>query len=249
MLIFGHGTEEADNRINSRESFLRVQELDVDGVELDIRLSRDGELLVIHDPKFLDGRSVAETASQDRPADIILLSEALDLCRGLLVNIEVKNYPSDPAFDETERIADRVVELLAERANTMVSKGPDTSPDAQSATVRDRVLVSCFGVGSLDRIRERGPDLDTAHLVLRRRPAEEVLATCVDHGHRVIHPYVSMVDETFMKAARDHDLKVNVWTNFDETDQTIETLFALEIDGVITGFPKRALRLRGASQN
>ena len=61
----------------------------------------------------------------------------------------------------------------------------------------------------------------------------------------MIHPFVSMVDETFMKVARDADLRVNVWTHFDETDETIETLLAFEVDGVITGFPERALRYRG----
>jgi glycerophosphoryl diester phosphodiesterase len=154
------------------------------------------------------------------------------------VNIEIKNYPSDPAFDETERIADRIVELLTKRADA------NHSQDVTSKTVPDRVLLSCFGIGSLDRIRDRRPDFDTAHLVLSRRPAEQVLATCIEHGHRVIYPYVSIVDEAFMKVARDHDLRVNVWTNFDETDETIETLLAVEVDGVITGFPKRALRLR-----
>ncbi len=226
MLVFGHGTTEPGNRINSRESFVRVRELGVDGVELDVRLSRDSELLVIHDHAFEDGRAVAETSSLDRPEDIIDLALALDLCRGLVVNIEIKNYPGDPAFDPDERISTSVVDLLESRDKA------------------DRVLISCFGVGSLDHIRNRRPDLATAHLVLSRRPAEEVLRTCLDHGHRVIHPYVSMVDEAFMKVARSHDLTVNVWTGFDETDQALEALIGLEVDGVITGYPERALRCR-----
>ncbi len=52
MLIFGHGTEEHGNRINSRESFVALAKLGIDGVELDVRSSRDGELLVIHDHVF-----------------------------------------------------------------------------------------------------------------------------------------------------------------------------------------------------
>ena len=226
MLVFGHGTTEPGNQINSRDSFVSVQKLGVDGVELDVRLSRDGELLVIHDHAFEDGRIVTETSSLDRPEDILDLALALDLCRGLIVNIEIKNYPSDPAYDRSERISTRVLDLLDSRTNT------------------DQVLISCFGVDSLDHIRARRPDLETGHLVLSRRPAEEVVRTCVDHGHRVIHPYVSMVDEAFMKVARDHDLTVNVWTGFDETDESLETLIALEVDGVITGYPERALRCR-----
>jgi len=230
MLIYGHGTAEPGNQINSRESFVSVRELGFDGVELDVRLSRDGELLVIHDHFFEDGRTVAETSSRDRPEDIIDLTTALDLCAGLIVNIEIKNYPSDPAYDPSELISDRVLELLDSRTNS------------------DRVLISCFGVGSLDHIQSRRPDLDTAHLVLSRRPAEDVVRTCVDHGHRVIHPYVSMIDEAFMKVARAHDLRVNVWTGFDETDESLQALIALEVDGVITGYPERALRCRADAE-
>lgn len=226
MLIYGHGTSEPGNRINSRESFVAVREVGVDGVELDVRLSRDGALLVIHDHCFEDGRAVSETMNLDRPEDIIDLAEALDLCTGLIVNIEIKNYPSDPSYDPSEQISDQVLQLLDSRGNS------------------DRVLISCFGIDSLDRIKTRRPDLETAHLVLSRRPAKEVMKTCVDHGHRVIHPYVSMVDEAFMMLARDHGLAVNVWTGVDEPDECLDNLIALEVDGVITGYPERALRCR-----
>ena len=230
MLVYGHGTNEAGNQINSRESFLRVRELAVDGVELDVRLSKDDALLVLHDHAFEDGRLVAETESRERPADIIDLACALDLCAGLIVNIEIKNYPSDPAYDKSERITKRVVELLESRQNI------------------DQVLISCFGIGSLDDVKRARSDIPTAHLVLSRRPPEEVVRVCVDHGHRVVHPYVSMVDDRFMEVARHHRLGVNVWTGFDETDETIEGLAALGVDGVITGFPERALRCRAKWQ-
>ena len=225
MLIFGHGTEEPGNRINSRKSFVALAKLGIDGVELDVRSSRDGELLVIHDHVFEDGRPVAETLGKPRPQDVSFLEEALDLCRGMIVNVEIKNYLSDPAFDVREGISERVMALLDARRNV------------------DRVLISCFGIASLDRFQSERPDLETAHLVLSRRPAEEVVKTCIEHGHLVIHPYVSMIDERFMEVARSHDLRVNAWTNFDETDEMIRELIACKVDGVITPFPERALRL------
>ena len=36
------------------------------------------------------------------PPDADRLAEVLDECRGLLVNIEIKNWPDDPDFDPTE---------------------------------------------------------------------------------------------------------------------------------------------------
>jgi glycerophosphoryl diester phosphodiesterase len=55
----------------------------------------------------------------------------------------------------------------------------------------------------------------------------------VEHGHRIVHPYDTMVDEVFMTAARARSLEVNVWTldvGLDRYDELIE----LGVDGIIT---------------
>ncbi|RLE25595.1 MAG: hypothetical protein DRJ50_02615 [Actinobacteria bacterium] len=186
MLIYGHGTDDPNNLINSRDSFGRVRESGADGVELDVRMMADRSLVVIHDHLFPDGRPVATANGSDRPDHVLLLDDALDLCVGRIVNIEIKNFPQDPAFDPTEAIADETVQLL--RARIESGKA-------------DQVLISCFGIACLDRIRELQPGLPTAHLVLSRRPAKHVVAACVEHGHGSVNPYVSMVDEVFMAVA------------------------------------------------
>ena len=83
----------------------------------------------------------------------------------MIVNVEIKNCLSDPAFDVKKRTSERIMELLDARRNV------------------DRVLISCFAIAGLDRFQSERPDLETAHLVLSRRPAEEVVTTCSEHGH------------------------------------------------------------------
>ena len=153
MLVYGHGNVDPSNLINSRESFGLVRETGADGVELDVRLSADGALVVIHDHEYPDGRIVAATNAQDRPGHVLLLHEVLDLCDGLIVNIEIKNFPQDAAFDPSERIADKVVQLLDSR---------------RAAGAVDQIEISCFGIACLDRVQELRPELCTAHLVLSR---------------------------------------------------------------------------------
>ncbi len=230
MLIYGHGTDDPNNLINSRDSFGLVRDAGADGVELDVRLGSDGSLFVIHDHEFPDGRPVNTVNGADRPGQVLLLDQALDLCDGLVVNIEIKNFPQDPAFDPTEAMADKVVQLPESRSES----GKD-----------DRVLVSCFGIACLDRVRDLFPEVPTAHLVLSRRTAEDVIGPCLDRGHKIIHPYVSMVDETFMALADANGLTVNVWTGFDEPPQVAGELMALGVHGMITGYPERAVRSRG----
>ncbi len=91
--------------------------------------------------------------------EVLLLAEALDLCAGLNVNIELKNHPREETFDPDERIADLCVALLDGRGGV------------------DDVIVSCFGLGCIDRVIELRPQTPTALLLLSRRPAEELKPT------------------------------------------------------------------------
>ena len=226
MKIFGHGTLEPGNLINGRASLRALAAAGFYGVELDVRRTADDGLVVIHDATYGDGRPVDEIPLAERPEDVATLVEALDLCDGMVVNIEMKNYVGDIAFDPQERIAVLAVDLLGQRRS-------------------DRVIVSSFGLGCIDRVRSLDPSIDTALLVLSRRPAVDVVQPAIDHGHRIVHPYVSMVDVAFMRAARSAGLAVNVWTGFDETDRDIERMAALGVDGLITARPERAHEIVG----
>jgi glycerophosphoryl diester phosphodiesterase len=55
-------------------------------VELDVRLSRDDEAVLWHDPKLPDGTVVARSGR----GSLATLDEALEVCRGKIVNVEVK---------------------------------------------------------------------------------------------------------------------------------------------------------------
>jgi glycerophosphoryl diester phosphodiesterase len=223
VLVFGHGSDQPGNELNSAASFLVVRQSGADGVELDVRRTADDQLVAIHDHTLPDGTAVAAAHSSQLPTDVPALAEVLDLCAGMLVNIEIKNYPSDPAFDPSERVTDLVVDLLHQRRFT------------------DTVIVSSFGMACIDRVLKRAPALLTAALVLSRRPPEQVLDPVAAHGHRIVNPYDTMVDAAFMAAARSRSLQVNVWLGDDESVERLEELVALGVDGIITAEPERAL--------
>ena len=227
MKVFGHGTTTGlGNAINSRASFVELAQLGVDGVELDVRRSADDQLVVIHDDRYPDGRLVVETSSVDRPDDVILLSEALDLCAGLEVNIELKNLPSEETYDPDQRIAELCVRVLETRSGS------------------DQVIVSCFGLDCIDRVVELRPAIPTALLLLSRRPPEAILLADVHERHRAVHPYVSMVDAAFMRQASELGLRVNVWSADQESADDVRALVAIGVDGLITESPQRAMQVR-----
>jgi glycerophosphoryl diester phosphodiesterase len=180
-----------------------------DGIELDVRRTVDDHLVVLHDADLPSGIAIAEAMRHDISWAVPDLVDVLDACAGLTVNIEIKNFPRDPAWDPAQRVTRLVLDVLDRRDR------------------RDDVLVSCFDFAAIDLARERG--VPAAMLYLSRRPAADLLDAVVDHGHDTVHPYQSMVDEAFMAAARDRGLTVNVWG-----DERFDELLALGVDGLIT---------------
>lgn len=223
--MFGHGSGAQGDELNSRASFARVRALGCDGVELDVRRTRDDGLAVVHDTVLPDGRDVAQTRTADLPPDLMLLEVVLDMLRGMLVNIEIKNFSRDPHWDPEQRVTRLVVDLLADRGHA------------------DRVIISSFGTECIDEVRRIAPNLDTALLLLSGRPTTELLRAVVDHGHSTVHPYDTMVDARFMAEATACGLRVNTWTAEDDSEARLAELIRFGVDGVITGAPELVLRL------
>ncbi|MBV9292008.1 MAG: glycerophosphodiester phosphodiesterase, partial [Frankiales bacterium] len=140
MLVFGHGIEEegpwdgTSPRFNTLPSFSWLRERGVAGVELDVRLTADDVPVVVHE-WLVAGRPVGEARRAELPREIPDLADALDVCRGMTVIVELKNFPQDDGFDPSQRLVHRVLDLLAEREWT------------------DDVVLSSFGVDALAVVR------------------------------------------------------------------------------------------------
>jgi glycerophosphoryl diester phosphodiesterase len=173
---------------------------------------------------------VVATAWDDLPQGTADLAAALDACRGLrMVNVEIKNWPDDVDFDATLGHVDAVVAALAAR------------PEAERA----RVVVSCFHLPSVDRVRELAPDLATAWLVIgppNGDPAA-LVAEVAAHGHQALHPHHAFVTEELVAEAHRADVAVNTWT-CDEPDR-IRWLADAGVDGIVTNVPDVALAALG----
>lgn len=225
--VIAHRGASAAAPENTVEAFRLARTLGADWVELDARRTRDGAVIVHHDAVLADGRTIVELDRQELPDHVCDLAVALDACEGMHVNIEIKNWPDDPDFDPSERVAEQVVDLVRERG------------------LRDRVLVSCFHRPTIDRIRVLDPELATAFLfVLHEGTWEELAADVAAGGHRALHPWEGFVDEAMVAAARAHGLELNVWTVDDP--ERMAQLVALGVDGLCTNVPDVARRILDA---
>jgi len=201
---------------NTVEAFRRAQELGADAVELDVRRSADGVLVVHHDPAGPDGAAICDTLSRDLAPHIPTLERALDACRGLWVNVEVKNDPGEPDFDPSDSIARETAALLAAR--------PEPA---------DRWLVSSFRRRSVDAVREVAPAIATAWLCIELDP--DLLPGLAADGHAAVHPWVAMLTDDLIAASQAAGLMVNTWT-CDDPDRMAQ-LVAAGVNGLCTNVP------------
>ena len=208
--IFAHrGASHAEPE-NTVAAFVRARQMGADGVELDVRRHESGTLAIAHDPVL--GSPLAPSVPD--------LATALDACAGMRVNIEIKNYPGDPDFDETESLAERVVELLHERGG------------------RDDVFVSSFGIRCIDRVRALDPSIETAFLVMHA-PDDDVIGRIIHrtvrHGHAGVNPHHEGVTPHLVELAHAAGLTVNTWTVDDPA--RIRELASWGVDCIITNVP------------
>ena len=229
-LVLAHRGANRKAPENTLPAFAQAVELGADGVELDVHRSADGALMVRHDAATPAGVLAEMTLGEIRAAlpEVPTLEEALDVCAGLLVNVEIKNIPGEGDWDPSDRAAELLVELLARRDG------------------RDRVLVSSFNLPSVDRVRSLAPHVPTALLTFGTDPLEALLIA-ESHGHAALHPDRRSVAGAAAGAvatrAHERGLEVNVWTVNDPDE--LARLAAAGIDALITDVPDVALAALG----
>lgn len=201
---------------NTLEAFHRAAQLGSDAVELDVRRTLDGVLVVHHDAVLPQGRALADVERGALPRHIPTLGEALDACSGMWVNVEVKNDPSEPGFDATESIAQATAQLLMARSDPP-----------------GRWLVSSFSRATIDVVHAVAPLVPTAWLCLEL--ADDDPGDLMAAGHVAAHPWVETLTPRHIEACHEVGLVVNTWT-LDDPVRMAE-LIDVGLDGICTNAP------------
>jgi glycerophosphoryl diester phosphodiesterase len=238
IIVTAHRGFSGEYPENTLASFRAAIAAGADMVELDVHLTRDSELVVIHDDtleRTTDGKgNVADkTLAELKALDagfrfnlrfagerIPTLTEVLDLTRGRIrVNIELKKGKNFPY----------TMEELADRTLAAVEK----------AKMTDQVLFSSFDPTAVDRIRETAPQLPIA--VITQKP----WTTPEEAGEGKLYPAINSsfknLTEKNIRLAHAAGLQVHAWTVNAPAD--MEKVISLGVDGIITNHPDRLIEL------
>ncbi len=233
-LLFGHRGVPEEAPENTLASFRRAVELGLDGVELDARLCRTGELVVIHDErvdKLTDGSGNVDQLSFEeirkldagvrfggsfRGERIPSLEEAIETLRDkMLVNVELKtkSIPGDG-------LEGKVVALV------------------EKMGLESSVILSSFNPFSIRRVKQINPTLTVGLLFSDDQPIHLRRAWAARFVRiNGLHPRYPLVTERLIRRARANKWFVGTWT-VDEADVAAR-LFRAGVNIVMTNRPRQ----------
>jgi glycerophosphoryl diester phosphodiesterase len=230
--VFAHRGDARSEKENTLGAFLAAVTSGADGVELDVRRSADGALVVHHDAA-LDGLGpICELRVRDLPAHVALLSDAMGVLEPLVVNVEIKNDRDEPGYDSTGSLSHDVVSLLEDGGSL------------------DRVVISSFDLATLDAVRQASAGVLTGWLLGSSVQPRAVVDLAVQHAVNALHPWVLTVEEDDVAAAHAAGLELATWTVNARHD--LERMARLGVDTIITDDVALALNVTtsgGGSRN
>ena len=263
-LIIGHRGASAVAPENTLDAFARALDEGADGVELDVRLARDGVPVVIHDATLrrtgLREGIVAEMTSTE------------------LSRIDVGSWfnRANPQFTDTEYAAqfvptlDQVFRFCSENPSRkaiiyveMKTDKAEQSSDELARSVvqsvtefefRSRVVVVSFNLNALAFIKKIDAGICTGALFEPRRTARKLMSTrrmiasAIDRGADEILLHRLMATRGLVRCALENGLRPAVWTVDDS--KWIRRAKALGLHAVITNIPAEmaAARRSGSSR-
>jgi len=220
-LSIGHRGASGHEHENSRAAFRRAKALGGEGVELDIHATRDGAIVVHHEPVLVGlgriGDLALEVVQQHHLPNgetVPLLSEVLTLLRGMDVWIEVKGI---------EEYLDAVLLRI-------LHDGPE--PERYAVHSFDHRIVR--RLGERDGALRRGVLLD-ARLI-------DPLPVLAAAGATVLWQNHVLVDKGLVDEIHRAGRRIIAWTANADADLT--RLIASGVDGICTDFPERVVALR-----
>lgn len=231
MLNFAHRGFKGKYPENTMLAFKKAVEIGADGIEFDVHLSKDGELVIIHDEtleRTTDGKSlVCEKTLEDLKKlnasklypdceiqRIPTLREYFEFAKDkeIITNIELKN-----SIIDYEGIEEKVYRLIEEFG------------------LAEKIIISSFNHESLVRFKNIDPNIKCGVLESSRlyKPWEYVK----NLGCEYYHPMNFVVDDELVKKCKDYNIGLNIWFGQSEFDYSLYVKDG--VTSLITDYPDR----------
>ncbi|MEN2399796.1 glycerophosphodiester phosphodiesterase family protein [Flavobacterium sp. MC2016-06] len=224
MLKIGHRGAKGYEPENTLNAFQKALDLNADGIELDIHLSADGHLIVMHDEtidRMTNGKGFVNTLSLSELKSFLIadqyqiptLNEVFDLVnKKCLINIELKNA------DTSQKVVTLIQQYISEKNWNY-----------------EHFIVSSFDWNALQEIHNLDSKIKIG--VLTEEDLDSALAFAESINAYAIHPDYHLLNEERTKEIQQKGFLVLPWT-VDELED-IQKMKNYKVSGIITDFPDK----------
>ncbi|MEU4391983.1 glycerophosphodiester phosphodiesterase family protein [Kribbella sp. NPDC023855] len=219
MIITGHRGALGSEPENTLRSFHRAVADGCDEIELDLRVTADGELVVLHDAT-VDRTTNGTGAVADLPFAVL---RSLDAGLGEVVPTWAETTEEISVRFQAEVKAVEALPLLAE--------------SLKDSALADRTLVTSSAADILLAIRDLLPSVETGLILARTPPVDEILARVEAAAATWALCGITDLTPETVTTLHSHGLSVTAWPVPDP--RTYERAVALSVDGITTDHPDR----------
>lgn len=215
-LKIGHRGAKAYEPENTILSFKRAIELGANAVELDVRRTKDGEIVVIHDAEVdrtTNGRGLVseltlseiKRLSTEKGEKIPTLEEALDfLDRKVKILVELKEVG----------IEEKVLDIIRRRG------------------LEDNVMIISFHEEALRRVRELSGTIKTGLIYVKHK---DPIGAALSLKAQYILPMYKFIYPSLIRKAHASGIKVIAWTI--NTPEEAQEYARMGVDGIASDKP------------
>jgi len=202
---------------NTLLAFQKALDLGCDAIELDIQLSKDNALVVIHDDTVnrttnATGLVKELTLLELQQLGIPSLQNVLDfVATRCIINIEIK--------------ANHVFETLNKTIKNAIKNG----------WKYEQLIVSCFNHDALRYMHKLNTNIYIG--VLTETSIAEALETAKELNAYAVHPDYVLLDKTSCEAIQQAGFKVFTWTVNDP--EAIQNMKKIGVDGIMSDYLDR----------
>ncbi|WP_417942793.1 glycerophosphodiester phosphodiesterase [Flavobacterium sp. RS13.1] len=224
MLKIAHRGAKAYEPENTLQAFQKALDLHSDGIELDVHLSADGHLIVMHDEtidKMTNGKgdinsyTLAELKSFRIAGkfQIPTLNEVFDLVdKKCFINVELKNADTSK----------NVVSLIEEYIN-------------KKSWNYEHFIISSFDWNALKEVQNLNPNIPIG--VLTEEDLDMALAFAETIKAKAIHPDFQLLNKEKVQEIQKKGFLVFPWTVNSEED--IQKVKSYHVNGIISDNPDK----------
>lgn len=241
---------------NTLLAFKIAEKLNVDAIELDVRLSKDKQLVVIHDA------TIDRTTDGTGYVSELTVDELKAYDAGYYLKTDEGSYPfrnkgiTIPTLEEVfQNVKKTPLIIELKDANHEVEK--KVAKLIKKYNMKKRVIVGSFHDASLERFANQtdgkipiGSGVETVkyyvffHILHLDRlfPLESYAVQIpLKAGN------IDLATKRFIKSIQERNIAIQFWTINDE--RTMKKLIELNVDGIITDYPNKLLRLLEKKNN